>query len=76
MKTIFFAFLINFSVAFETTEYPQFKNKSKDELQRYMGLHPDYMQDTMLSMFLRPEAENIALPEHFDWREQKAECIH
>lgn len=29
----------------------------------------------MLSMFMQPEAENLDLPEQFDWREKAPQCI-
>lgn len=41
-----------------------------------MGLHPDFLQDTMLTMFLRPQAEFTDLPDHFDWRGENPSCVH
>lgn len=41
-----------------------------------MGLHKDYLQDTMLSMFMLGEVEGLDLPESFDWREKEPDCIH
>ena len=76
MKLFVSLFLASQIISFEKTTYPQFANKSHQELQQYFGLHPDYLQDTMLSMFMQPKVEGIQLPEGFDWREKSPECIH
>lgn len=78
MKTILLAtFMVSAIVSYETTTYPFFENKSEDEIRGYyLGLNTDFEKDTMLSMFLEPTIENLDLPDHFDWREQKAECVH
>lgn len=62
--------------SFETVSYEMFEGKNDEELQYYLGLHKDYLQDTMLSMFLQGEYSGADLPESFDWREKSPECIH
>lgn len=82
MKTTLL-FLALFAVAtttFTTTSYSRFENMSNDEFRtKFLGLHKDFLQDTMLNMFLAeeaPESVNDELPESFDWREEMGECVH
>lgn len=82
MKTIFlFAALMTLaSCSFTTTNYPQFENMSNDEFSRtHLGLHTNFLQDTMLNMFLAeeaPDSVNDDLPDSFDWREEMGQCVH
>lgn len=65
---------------FTSTHYEFMSNMSNEEFRfKYLGLHDDFLQDTMLNMFLsvtEDESVNDELPESFDWRQQMAECVH
>lgn len=76
MKLLLLALAITATLSFETVEYDMFEGKSKEEIQSYLGLHKDYLQDTMLTMFMTGSVSNMDLPDSFDWRTEKAECIH
>lgn len=76
MKVQFLFLAISAISCFEKTNYPMFEGKSNEELQQYLGLHKDYLQDTMLSMFMTGVESGMELPESFDWREKMPECIH
>ena len=46
--------------AFETTKYEFLEGLSKEEIKKhYLGLHDDYLKDTLLSMFMTSTPENI-----------------
>lgn len=64
--------------SFTTTHYPEMSELSNDEFRaRYLGLRDDFLQDTMLSMFLSVSGNSgTDVPDSFDWREAKPECVH
>ena len=71
-----FVFIMATFFAFEQTSYDFLEGLSKEEIKsRFLGLHDDYLQDTMLSMFLTSEPKGMDLPESFDWT-QESKCIH
>ena len=75
MKLIFLMAITALN-AFEQTNYPFFEGKSNEEIAgKYLGLHKDYLQDTLVSMFLTGVEENLDLPEQFDWRNE-TDCIN
>lgn len=77
MKITLLLIAIATTNCFETTTYDFLQNKTPEQIQQhYLGLRPDYLQDTMLSMFLVSHGSDKALPESFDWREKMPECIH
>ncbi len=78
MKVLFSALLVISTLnAFESTNYDFLDGKTEEEIKgHYLGLHPDFLQDTMLSMFMTNKIENLDLPESFDWREKSPDCIH
>lgn len=79
MKTILFLMISGMAWStFTTTHYPEMSILSNDEFRsRYLGLRDDFLQDTMLSMFLSvSETSGTDLPESFDWREASPKCVH
>jgi cathepsin B len=77
MKLILISIAITSMACFEKTEYSFFKNMSNEEIAgRYLGLRTDFLQDTMLSMFLESHGTDQDLPESFDWREKMPDCVH
>lgn len=65
---------------FTSTHYEFMSNMSNEEFSsKYLGLNGDFLQDTMLSMFLsvtEDESVNDQLPESFDWRQEMPNCVH
>ena len=53
-----------------------FRGKSDEELKKYLGLNEEFYKDTLLTMFRNRLGSVMDLPESFDWREKKGECIH
>jgi cathepsin B len=76
---ILIAFVFGVAMAdFTSTHYENMSDMSNEEFRvRYLGLRDDFLQDTMLSMFLSVTGtETDDLPESFDWREASPECVH
>ena len=65
---------------FTTKNYDFMSNLSNDEFRgRYLGLREDFLQDTMLSMFLAEKGDksvNDELPENFNWKVANPDCVH
>ena len=79
MKSIALLFLIGITTCtFTTTTYPGMSDLSNDEFRfKYLGLRDDFLQDTMLSMFLSVSGnQGSDLPESFDWRAKSPSCVH
>lgn len=79
MKYLLLAIILGVSTcSFTTKFYPGMSDLPKDVFRaRYLGLRDDFLQDTMLSMFLSVSGNSGSdLPESFDWRKENAECVH
>ena len=64
---VFFLVILG-TICFESTHYDFLNGLTKEEIRRnYLGLHDDYLKDTMLSMFMTSSPEYLDTPESFDW---------
>lgn len=72
-----FLLVILGTICFESTHYDFLNGLTKEEIKRnYLGLHDDYLKDTMLSMFMTSTPEYLDTPESFDWTKKNPTCIH
>ena len=82
MQTCFVTLLLIAAISstFTTTHYETMSEMSNEEFRvKYLGLREDFLEDTMLSMFLSEEGDasiNDELPTDFDWRQKNAKCVH
>ncbi len=77
MKLFVALLAISCANSFETTTYPKFENLTDEEIQnKFLGLHDNWLQDTMLTMFMPYQLTNQDLPESFSWTDKMPECVH